>query len=372
MDAVLSCMVTDSLGPGSLADQLTSAVGEYLGLAGGIALRERARALSVALDQLDLPRGAAVILDPLAPHVYHRVLFERGLEPVYVDVLDTSLCLDPDGVGRAIEKTSVSGEHVGAIVARTALGFVPEMESIAAFGVPIIEDISEGIGANTGEQRLGRFGRFVLVAMEPESVITAGGGSLLLAASKSDRASLRRAAQELSSDSLLPDMNAALGLTQIREIEKFIARRAEIAAVYTRAIMRGRHHAPVQPGEAQNVFLTFPVLIEGSVGDVIAYARKKGVEATQVFTSSILDRYGRSDHDERAGEEEPSDPPTASVSEDGLEVGQDVRRQEPPEIPEADFPASRSLLLRCLHFPLYPSLTAKEVATVERVLTTLP
>ncbi len=344
MDAVLSCMVTDSLGPGSLSDQLTAAVGEYLGLVGGIALRERARAFSVALDQLELAEGAAVILDPLAPHVYHRVLLERGLLPVYVDVLDTSLCLDPDGVGQAIERIGESGRTAGVIVTRTALGFVPEMEAIAAFGVPIIEDISEGIGANTGERRVGQFGRFVLVAMEPESVITAGGGSLLLTASKSDRASLRRTAQDLSSDSLLPDMNAALGLTQIREIEKFIARRAEIASVYTRAIMRGRHHAPVQPGEAQNVFLTFPVLIEGSVGDVVAYSRKKGVEAAQVFTSSVLDRYGRSDHDERAGD----------------------------EIPEAEFPTSRSLLLRCLHFPLYPSLTAKEVATIERVLTTLP
>ncbi|MFW6313339.1 MAG: DegT/DnrJ/EryC1/StrS family aminotransferase, partial [Spirochaetota bacterium] len=336
MDAVLSCMVTDSLGPGSLADQLTGAVGEYLGLAGGIALRERARAFAVALDQLELPEGAAVILDPLAPHVYHRVLLERGLAPVYVDVLDTSLCIDPDGVGRAIELIVESGGHVGAIIARTALGFVPEMESIAAFGVPIIEDISEGIGANTGEERLGRFGRFVLVAMEPESVITAGGGSLLLTASKSDRASLRRAAQNLSSDSLLQDMNAALGLTQIREIEKFIARRAEIAAVYTRAIMRGRHHAPVQPGEAQNVFLTFPVLIEGSVGDVVSYSRKKGVETTHVFSGSVLDRYGRSEHDEGAEEQEQADGAAGRVA-------------------EADFPVSRSLLLRCLHFPLYPS-----------------
>jgi hypothetical protein len=136
--------------------------------------------------------------------------------------------------------------------------------------------------------------------------------------------------------------------------------------------MRGRHHAPVQPGEAQNVFLTFPVLIEGSVGDVIAYARKKGVEATQVFTSSILERYGRSDHDGRAGEQEQSDASTESAPEEDGDGGQDVRRDDPPEIQEADFPTSRSLLLRCLHFPLYPSLTAKEVATIERVLTTLP
>jgi len=356
MDAVLSCMVTDSLGPGSLADQLTGAVSDYLGLSGGIALRERARALGVALDLLELPAGSAVVLDPLAPHAYHRVLVDRRLVPVYVDVLDASLCIDPVAVESAIREVVEAGASVGAIVTRTTLGFVPEMEALSGFGVPIIEDISDGIGANTGEERVGRYGRFVLVAMEPESVITAGGGTLLLGPGRNDRAALRRVAGELSSDTLLPDMNAALGLTQIKEIEKFISRRAEIAAVYTRAIMRGRHHAPVQPGEAESVYLTFPVLVEGSVGDVTAYAKKKGVEAAHVFSGSVLDRYGRSAHEESA---------PADARPEG-------ERSSPPPVSEADHPVARSLLLRCLHFPLYPSLTSKEVATVERVLTTLP
>ena len=339
MDAVLSCMVTDSLGPGSLSDQLTNAVSEYLGLAGGIALRERSRAFALTIDRLALPEGSAVVLDPLVPHAYHAVLCEHGMRPVYVDVLDSSLCIDPALADEAIKRAVEQGEAVGAIVTHTTLGFVPDMEAIAALGVPIIEDVSQGIGANTGEERVGRFGKYVLVGMEPDDVITAGGGSLLLASSKGDRAALRREADMLSSDTLLPDMNAALGLTQIREIEKFIARRAEIASVYSRAIMRGRHRSPVQPGEAENVYLSFPVLVTGSVSEVGAYARKKGVESRRAFEHTVLDRYGGAEDD---------------------------------TIASSEFPVARSLVLRCLQFPLYPSLTAKEVSTIERVLTTLP
>ncbi|MFP4114695.1 MAG: DegT/DnrJ/EryC1/StrS family aminotransferase [Spirochaetota bacterium] len=372
MDAVLTCMVSDSLGPGSLSDQLTNAVGEYLGLAGGIALRERARAFSLALDRLALEPGSSIVLDPLVPHAYHAVIVDRGMQPVYVDVLDSSLCLDPDQVAEAVTSRTEGPNPVGAIVTHTTLGFVPEMETLSGLGVPVIEDISHGIGANTGEQRVGRFGRFVLVAMEPDGVITAGGGTLLLTASKSDRSALRKAADVLSSEAMLPDMNAALGLTQIKEIEKFVSRRAEIAAVYSRAIMRGRHRSPVQPGEAENVYLTFPVLVEGSVQDVTAYARKKGVETAPAFEESVLARYGRRERvavgalGEAVG--------AAAGAIDG--VAAESRTEEDVDtlrtILESDYPVARSLLLRCLRFPLYPSLTAKEVATIERVLTTLP
>ncbi len=357
MDAVLSCMVTDSLGPGSLSDQLTSAVGGYLGVAGGIALRERSRAFAMAIDGLSLTAGQGVVLDPLLPFAYHGVLRERGLVPLYADVLDSSFCIDPDSAERLVSRFTDSGGVVGAVIAHTTLGFVPDMEALGSIGAPIVEDVSEGVGANTGDERMGRFGRFVIVAMEPDGIITAGGGSLLLAAGRNDRAALRRAAEALPLDALLPDMNAALGLTQIREIEGFVARRAEIASAFSRAIMRGRHRTPLQPGESQNVHLTFPVLVEESVPEIITYARRKGVEADLAFGATIVERIAQV--------------ASSRDSHSGSETTADETHAEGPVV-LGDLPVARALLLRCVRFPLYPSMTAKEAATVERVLTTLP
>lgn len=358
MDAVLSCMVTDSLGPGSLSDQLTGAVGGYLGIAGGIALRERSRAFAMAIDGLSLTAGQGVVLDPLLPFSYHGILRERGLVPLRADVLDSSLCIDPDAAERVMTRFTAGGGVVGALIAHTTLGYVPDMRALGALGVPIIEDVSEGVGANTGEEQMGRFGRFVVVAMEPDGIVTAGGGSLLLAAGRNDRAALRRAAEALPVDALLPDMNAALCLTQIKEIEGFVARRAEIAGTFSRAIMRGRHRVPVQPADAQNVHYTFPVLVEGSVSEILAYSRKKGVEAALAFAGTIIDRVGQV--------VTPVDDSDATV--DPHDGG--MRTDTPTLLNE--LPVAHGLLLRCVRFPLYPSLTAKEAALVERVLTTLP
>ena len=355
MDAVLTCMVSDSLGPGALTERLVAAVSEYLGLAGGIALRERGRALGIAIEELGLAAGDRIVLDPLVPHSYHETLIRLGITPVYVDVAPGSVVIDPVAVEREAPNAS-------AVITAGHLGFVPEMERIAAAGLPVIEDISDAFGANTPTSRAGTSGRYTILAMEPDGIITAGGGTLLLTGGRRERASLRRLSELLPPDALLPDMNAALGTTQIREIERFVARRAEIAAVFAKALMRGRHRAVVQSGDSEPVAFTFPVLIEGSVGDVVAYARKKGVEAIGPFADSVLARYA------------------ARSAPDGQPDGQDGDAEAPERadpldshrLVEDDYPVARSMLLRCLRFPLYPSLTSKEVELIERTIVSLP
>jgi len=349
MDSVLTCMVNDTIGPGDRSNELVSAVSHYLGIAGGIALRERGRALSLALEMLKLPLGSAVAMDPLIPAHYHDLVVAAGLVPVYVDVNVAGTCIDPRKLEPLGEGAPGAGT-LGAIVTHTALGYVPDMEAISRFGVPIIEDISEGIGANTGDRLVGSYGRLVIVGMEPDGIITAGGGTLLLGATKADVARLRRAADDLPFYALLPDMNAALGLTQVKELERFIARRAELASVFARAVMKGRHTVPGQPGDGENVHSAFPVVLSGGTADVRQYARKKGVETAMAFGSSVLAHHGRSTSD------------AAEMSE----------TTDAAAISESDFPAARALGMRCIRFPLYPALTGKEAGMIERVLSTLP
>lgn len=337
MDAVLTCMVSDNVGPGDLTSELASAVASYVGAAGGIGLRERHRAITVALSELELPDGAAILMDPLLPAAYHDAVVSAGLVPRYVDVQLHNGCIDCDGVEADLEGAA-------ALIVHTPLGYVPEFHRLAEFGLPLVEDVSQGLGSHTGSQRIGSFGRYVVVGMEPGDIITAGGGTLLLGAGRRERTSLRLFADSLSVDALLPDMNAALALTQIKEAERFVHRRAEFGRAFEKALMRGNHRTPMQDGESESVRHSFPVVVEGSVADVARYARKKGVETAPAFRDTVLAKYGRV---------ESGDPSSA-------------------EVPEERFPNARSLLLRCVQFPLYPALTSKEAATIERVLTTLP
>lgn len=339
MDSVLTCMVTDKVGPGELAAELASAVASYVGAAGGIALRERNRAITIALSALSLPDGAAVIMDPLLPAAYHEAVVSLGFVPRYVDVHANNGCVDCDAIEANVDGAS-------AMIVHTPLGFVPDMSRMAEFGLPLMEDVSQGIGSHTGTQRIGSYGRFVVVGMEPGDIITAGGGTLVLGGSRRERNFLRAIAETLPDDALLPDMNGALALTQIKGAERFVTRRGELGRAFENALMRGRHKAPMQDGDAEAVRHCFPIVVDGSVGEVTQYARKKGVETAMAFRDTILARYGRSESED----DESASAPVA----------------------EGRVPNARSLLLRCVQFPLYPALTSKEAATIERVLTTLP
>ncbi|MDR3200537.1 MAG: DegT/DnrJ/EryC1/StrS family aminotransferase, partial [Spirochaetales bacterium] len=264
---------------------------------------------------------------PLAPRVYMDALREKGIEAVYCDVDEDSGCLSPAGVRSRVE------EGAAAIVVHASLGFAPDMEAFAEYGLPLIEDISQAVGSHTGSRKLGAFGNYTIISMEPDGIITAGGGVLLLCKGRKESGALSKLTETLLPEALLPDFNAALGITQIKNIEKFIERRKEIAAVFSHAAMQARHKMLTQKGDGENIFFSFPVLLVSGMKDVQAYARKKGIETKDAFGDSAI----------------------AYLPEGGQQ-----------------YPAARSFLLRCLLFPLYPSLTKPSVEQISKILSTLP
>ena len=374
MDSVLTCMVSDSLGPGVLGQRLVKETSEYLGCAGGIALREYGRAIRLALEALGLEKGARVIVSVLASRVYRDVFEAMGIEAVYVDVDEDTGCLSADNVAAA-------AEGVSAIVVHASLGFVPDMEALLALGLPLIEDISQAVGAHTGSRKLGALGNYTIVSLEPDGIITAGGGVLLLCRSRREMGALARFTETLESGTFLPDFNAALGITQIRNVEKFIQRRKEIAGIFAHSSAQARHRMLSQKGEAENIFFSFPVLLASGMKDVQAYARKKGVETKAAFTESILAYVPR--ERETADSMDAAAPSASTTPQPDPTTLQTTPEtlQSDPAAPQSklkaaievkNFPVARTFLLRCLLFPLYPALTKTSVEQIARVLSTLP
>ena len=349
MDAVLSCLVSDQLGPGVMLQSFVGDVAKYLGLSGGSAVREYRRAISIVLRALGVGHGARVAVSVLAPSVYRDALVAAGCEVVLCDVEPDIPVIDP----ARIEAATTGG--IDALVVHTTLGFVPNLAAIAEMGIPFVEDVSHGLGSHTGEKLCGTHGSYTVVGCEPSDVITTGGGAAILGAGRKERATIRAVLDGYTEDIIMPDMNAALGVTQIKEIEKFIARRKEIAGVFSRAVMASRHRVPVQHGEAENVFFAFPVLVESAVPEAQLYARKKNVTTVPAFAGSI---YARMLEDADA----PSD--------GGLET--DGETTEVAPLDPAAFPNARRFFMRCILFPLYPSLGRNDVETIQRVLGTLP
>jgi len=328
MHSVLSCLVTDVIGPAVLADDLVATAAGEFGFEGGGALREYSRAIELTIQALGLERGDKALLSPLAPAAYHRAFSERGIQPVFADVRESDGCLDPSGVEPEL------GGDIKALFVHAPLGRVPDMKTFAGFGLPLVCDVGEALGARDGDGELGSAGDFIILPMEPGGIATAGGGTLVLARDKSHLSALMTAAEPLTADAFLPDLNASLGLVQWREYPHALEDRDIIAGVYRQALLSGRHRSLGEPeGEGRAVAFSFPVVLSSGMNEVRKYARKKGVETLPAFYKGVMEGFPE------AGEQCPS---------------------------------AKTLAMSTLLFPLYPTLGKKNVQLISKVLSTLP
>jgi len=328
MGSVLSCIVSDKLGPGDLVRDLVGRVCQALGAGGGVTVSSPYAGLSLALEALGLAPGDGVVLSALAPAVHLRAIRDRGLVPLLADVDPESGCIDPASAG------ALAANGAKALVAHHALGFVADLEALRGTGLPVVEEASQAFGARyAGGAPCGGSGDLSLLSLEPEGIVTCGGGALVLARTRPAAAGLRRSSEASPVYAPLPDLNAALGISQVAALERFLAVRREIGAAYAQALLKSRHRPLVQKGEAEPVPFSFPVLLADGMKDARAFALKKGIETLPAF-----------------GE--------CAAAVDGAAAD--------------SCPHARSLMLRCLLFPLYPMLARRDVETVAKVLASLP
>jgi dTDP-4-amino-4,6-dideoxygalactose transaminase len=326
MDAVLTTMVRERVGPGDQAVQLVQTSKDFLGFDYCLALRSPAIALSLALRALNLAEGSSVVISALSPRYYVDAIAELGLRAVYCDVEENSGAATADTIKSALRP------GVGAIVLHHCLGIVPDAGAIVELGVPLIEDVSRSYGANWQDKRAGSFGVFTILGLEEQDMLTGGGGALLYAMNRRE-SSVLRSHGDLAPEYLLPDLNAALASIQFKEAERNFQKRREIAAVYLQAAASTRHRRLVQGGDAEYNNYTFPLVLDTGAKDARIYAAKKEVAAEAAFADCVLERY--------------------------------------PQEGNA-CPTATSLCLRTLRFPLYPRLGKTQVGRIAKVLTTLP
>ena len=350
MDAVLTAMVEDRIGPGERTRVLIQTAKEQIHFDYAIALRSPAVALHLALKALDVKRRDAVIISALSPRYYLQVLQDLDLVPLYCDVTYDFPCLNKDLIESVIANKN-EGLNVCAIVLHHSLGFAPDTTAISELGIPVIEDISQSYGSfltkEINEQKKNgnegvsesqvsnesavRFNsQFCILGLEERDMLTAGGGALLFSMNRRDAAVLRNL-EDLPAEYGLPDMNAAMAVVQFRELSKNLVKRREIARLYTQSALRTRHKMFISPDGIEYNNYAFPLVLEKGMKDVKAYARKKDIAIESAFDNTLV----------------------------GM-----VSQEQCPE--------ACSLSLRTVLFPLYPRLGMTDAGKVAKLILTLP
>ena len=337
MDAVLTCMVDEKIGPGELNAKLITQIKEFIKCDGAIALRSPAIALNYALMSMGLESGSKVMVSALAPAWQYQSLVSLGFEPLVLDVDELNGLVNEQIISEGIKQ----GGKV--LLLHETEGILPNLEEIVKLGVPIIEDISQSAGSAfsmtgddgsaTLQKMAGTFGVYSILGLEEKDVITAGGGAVLISPGRREWIVLKKYVDEAPLTDLLPDINAALAWVQVKEFARNEKTRKELFAMYQQAGFIGRHKMYARENENGSTACSFPLVLSSSYKDVKQYAAKKDIEINLAYENSII-----------ALKDE--------LSETCIHA--------------------KSLYLRCVHIPLYPRLTHAESSKIIKVLSSLP
>ena len=198
--------------------------------------------LYLALLALDLPKDSEIILPSFTFYGSATSCVFAGLKPVFVDVYDDTFNIDPTLIEAAItEKTK-------AIMAIHIYGQACDMKAIMSIAkkhnLYVVEDAAQSIGVKINNEHVGCHGDIGVFSFFSDKVMTTGEGAALTTNNESlfERIKLLRNQgrpnagtfihPELGMNFRITEIQAAIGMSQIKKLDSIIKRRLEIWDLY--------------------------------------------------------------------------------------------------------------------------------------------
>lgn len=149
-----------------------------------VALSSGTAALHLALLLLGVEAGDEVLCSTLTFAATANALRYVGAEPVFIDSEAESWNLDPTLVEEELSAARARGRLPKAIVAVDLYGQCADYARLCAvadeYGVPLIEDAAEALGATRDGRPAGSFGALAVFSFNGNKIITTSGGGMLV------------------------------------------------------------------------------------------------------------------------------------------------------------------------------------------------
>ncbi|MGY1696298.1 DegT/DnrJ/EryC1/StrS family aminotransferase [Geodermatophilus sp. SYSU D00814] len=268
---------------GPMVDAFEERIAERCGRAHAVALSSGTAALHLGLLELGARPGTVVVVPTMTFAATANAVVYTGATPVFVDC-DENGNLHPGLLVTALEELAEQGETVAAVIAVDLLGKCADYAEIVPvcerFGVPVLSDAAESLGASHAGWPAGSFGYVAAVSFNGNKIMTTSGGGMLL----TDDAGLAARVRYLSTQARQPAVHyehtevgynyrlsnvlAALGLAQLERLDEMIARRRRLRELYA-LLFAGRPGARVfqrSGDEADNCWLTAVVVDPAQAG----------------------------------------------------------------------------------------------------------
>ncbi|CUH94416.1 putative protein MJ1066 [Propionispora sp. 2/2-37] len=255
VQAVVKVLQSDYLTTGPVIAEFEKAFAQYVGAKYAVAIANGTAALHAACFAAGIGEGDEVITTPITFAASANCVLYCGGTPVFADIDARTYNIDPEEIRKRITgKTK-------AIIPVHFTGQPCEMDKITELArkhnLIVIEDAAHAVGADYKGRMVGGISDMTTFSFHPVKHITTGEGGMITTNSEElyRRLLLFRShgitrdkslmqgnhgpwyyeQQALGYNYRMTDIQAALGLSQLKKADRFLARRREIAEMYTRA-----------------------------------------------------------------------------------------------------------------------------------------
>lgn len=176
---------------GSAVKEFESAVGSYLGVKHAITCGNGTDALRIALQAAGVKQGDEVITTAFSFFATAEAIAQAGAVPVFADIDGVHFNMDTEDAGRKIT------ERTKAILPVHIFGMPADMDKIndlaARYGIPVIEDACQAIGAQYRGRKAGNLGTLGCFSFYPTKNLGAFGDGGMITTNDDDLANVCRA-----------------------------------------------------------------------------------------------------------------------------------------------------------------------------------
>jgi len=243
LELVTDVLSGDHLAMGPYTREFEERLAALAGRRHGVAVSSGTAGLHLAIRALEIAAGDEVVTTPFSFVASANCVLYEGARPVFADIEEETLGLDPARVEAAI------GPATKAVLPVDVFGNacrIVELESIAASrGLVLVEDSCEALGTRLDARPLGSFGQASVFAFYPNKQITTGEGGMVVTDDDelADRLrSMRNQGRDADGTWLrhvqlgfnyrMDELSAALGVAQLRRLAELRAGRDRVVAAY--------------------------------------------------------------------------------------------------------------------------------------------
>ncbi len=294
---IAEILASGQLTSGKYVRAFEQSIADYVGVRHAFSTTSATTALHLALVAAQIGEGDEVLVSDFTFPASGNAIVQTGATPVLVDCCVDNFLID---LNHAEQRVTAKTKAVMPVATFGQPLDMDAMETFAArHDLLIIEDAACSLGAQWRGRRSGSMKGAACFSFHPRKIVTTGEGGMLVTDSdklaerikllrthggrREDDDSVGLCFHEFGYNYRMSEIQAAMGLVQMKRLDATIDARRSVATLYTEILSGVRRiHCPEAVNEVTATFQSYVVLLDGSVDrdNVVRQMGKKGIETT--------------------------------------------------------------------------------------------